>query len=167
MSLKKLNKYMLMMLVAFMGTAVTASAQEVITLQKAIDLALERNLSIKQAQITEKLAAEDYQQSKNNMLPSITANPTASYNFGRSPNLTTYSYTSQSFLYVNGQASVSLVLFAGGQLHSQILQNKVLLDADKSSTQKAKNDLVLNVATDYLLILTNQDLVTAAKQQLS
>ncbi|HEX3384153.1 MAG TPA: TolC family protein, partial [Mucilaginibacter sp.] len=49
---------------------------------------------------------------------------------------------------------------------SQILQNKLLLDADKSSTQKAKNDLVLNVATDYLSILTNQDLVKAAKQQL-
>jgi outer membrane protein len=100
------------------------------------------------------------------MLPSVTANPQASYNFGRSPNLTTYSYTSQSFLYVNGQASVSLLLFAGGQLRSQILQNKLLLDADKSSTQKAKNDLVLNVATDYLSILTNQDLVKAAKQQL-
>ena len=62
--------------------------------------------------------------------------------------------------------AVSLLLFAGGQLRSQILQNKLLLDADKSSTQKAKNDLVLNVATDYLLILTNQDLVKAAKQQL-
>ncbi|HEX3384943.1 MAG TPA: TolC family protein, partial [Mucilaginibacter sp.] len=107
----------------------SASAQESISLQKAIDLALERNLTLKQAAITERLATEDYQQAKNNMLPSVTANPQASYNFGRTPNLATYSYTSQSFLYVNGQASVSVLLFAGGQLRSQILQNKLLLDA--------------------------------------
>src|SRR3569833_503883 len=152
-------------LIAAMGFR--ASAQETITLQKAIDLALERNLTIKQAQVTERLATEDYQQAKNNLLPSVTATPQASYNFGRTPNLATYSYTSQSFLYVNGQASVSLTLFAGGALRSQILQNKLLLDADKSATQKAKNDLVLLVATDYLTILTSQDLVAAAKQQLS
>jgi outer membrane protein len=143
-----------------------ASAQQVITLQKAIETALDKNLTIKQSQITERLAAEDYQQSKYNLLPSVTANPQASYNFGRSPNLTTYSYTSQSFLYVNGQASVSLTLFQGGQLRAQILQNKVLLDANKTTTQKVKNDLMLNVAIDYLQILTNQDLVTAANRQI-
>src|SRR6202008_242554 len=82
------------------------------------------------------------------------------------PNLTTYSYTSQAFLYVNGQASVSVTLFQGGTLRNQVLQNKILLDADKTSTAKVKNDLVLNVVTDYLTILTDQDLVTAAKQQL-
>ena len=100
------------------------------------------------------------------MLPTITANPQASYNFGRSPNLTTYSYTSQSFLYINGQASLGLTLFQGGQLRNQILENKLILDADKTSTAKVRNDLLLNVVTDYLQILTNQDLVTADKQQI-
>src|SRR5437879_2492597 len=144
----------------------TANAQQVISLQKAVDLALQNNLSIKQAKITEALAGEDVKQSKNNLLPSITANPQASYNFGRSPNLTTYSYTSQAFLYVNGQASLSVILFQGGQLRNQILQNKILLDVDKTSTAKVKNDLLLNVVTDYLTILTDQDLVIAAKQQI-
>jgi outer membrane protein len=143
-----------------------ASAQQVISLQKAVDLTLANNLTIKQAQITERLATEDVSQSKNNMLPSLTVNPQASYNFGRSPNLTTYSYTSQSFLYVNGQAQLSVTLFQGGQLHNQILQNKITLDVDKTSTAKVKNDLLLNVVTDYLTILTDQDLVIAAKQQI-
>jgi outer membrane protein len=143
----------------------SARAQQVITLQKAVDLAVQNNLTIKQSQFTEALANEDYKQSKNNLLPSLTVNPQGSYNFGRSPNLTTYSYTSQSFLYVNGQASVSVTLYQGGQLRNQILENKVLLDADKTSTEKVKNDLILNVVTAYLQILTNQDLVTADKQQ--
>ncbi|MDB5144273.1 MAG: transporter [Mucilaginibacter sp.] len=142
------------------------NAQQVISLQKAVDLTLQNNLTIKQAKITEALGAEDVKQSQNNMLPSLTVNPQGSYNFGRSPNLTTYSYTSQSFLYINGQASVSVTLFQGGQLRNQILQNKILLDVDKTSTSKVKNDLLLNVVTDYLTILTDQDLVIAAKQQI-
>jgi outer membrane protein len=143
-----------------------ANAQQVISLQKAIDLAMANNLSIKQSQITTAIATEDYKQSKYNMLPSISINPQGSYNFGRSPNLTTYSYTSQSFLYINGQASLSLTLFQGGQLRNQILQNKIALDVDKTSTAKVKNDLLLNVVTDYLTILSDQDLVIAAKQQI-
>ncbi|MBV8389326.1 MAG: TolC family protein [Mucilaginibacter sp.] len=144
----------------------TVNAQQVISLQKAIDLALANNLQIKQSQITTKIATEDYKQSQYNMLPSISVNPQGSYNFGRSPNLTTYSYTSQSFLYINGQASLSLTLFQGGQLRNQILQNKIALDVDKTNTAKVKNDLLLNVVTDYLTILSDQDLVVAAKQQI-
>ena len=144
----------------------TVNAQQVISLQKAIDLALANNLSIKQSQITTAIATEDYKQSKYNQLPSLSVNPQGSYNFGRSPNLTTYSYTSQSFLYVNGQASLSLTLFQGGQLRNQILQNKIALDVDQTTTAKVKNDLLLNVVTDYLTILSDQDLVVAAKQQI-
>jgi len=36
----------------------------------------------------------------------------------------------------------------------------------KAKPLKLKNDLVLSVVTTYLQILTNQDLVTAAKQQI-
>jgi outer membrane protein len=145
---------------------VTANAQEKITLQMAVDRTLERNLTIKQAVINEELGNADYQQAKNNLLPTVSANPQTSYNFGRSVNQATYSYTNQSSLYVAGAASVSITLFQGGILRNQILQNKLVLDVDKTSTAKVKNDLVLNVVTDYLQILTNQDLVTAAKQQI-
>lgn len=145
----------------------TAKAQEKVTLQTAINRALEHNLTIKQAQVTELLAVEDFKQSKNNLLPSLSANPQASYNFGRSLNLSTYSYTNRSFLYLNTVASLSVTLYQGGQLKNQILQNKLLLDVDKTNTEKIKNDLVLNVVTNYLQILTNQDLVIAAKQQIA
>lgn len=144
----------------------TVKAQQVISLQQAIDLTLQNNLTIKQAQFTEALATEDFKQSKYNLLPSLSANPTTSYNLGRSPNLTTYTYSNQAFLYLTGQASVAVTLYQGGQLRNQILQNKLLLDVDKSSTAKIKNDLLLNVVTDYLTILTNLDLVVAAKQQI-
>lgn len=153
-------------LVVLAPGAFTAHAQQVITLQQAVALTLERNLTIKQAQVTEQLGAEDVRQAKANQLPTLSVNPQGSYNFGRSLNTTNYNYTNQSQLLVQGQATVQLTLFQGGQLRNQVLENKLILDADKTSTEKVKNDLLLNVVVDYLQILTNQDLVEAANQQI-
>jgi outer membrane protein len=163
----KLKRVSILSIACLTLLSFTARAQQVISLQQAVDLTLANNLSIKQALVNESLANEDYKQAKYNQLPTVSANPQASYNFGRSPNLTTYSLSSQSFLYVNGQASVSVTLFQGGQLRNQILQNKLQLDVNKTSTAKVKNDLLLNVVTDYLTILTDQDLVIAANQQIA
>ncbi|MGN6638493.1 MAG: TolC family protein [Mucilaginibacter sp.] len=166
MNLKIAKKGALIMLAAFGGGMLKADAQEVISLQKAVELTIERNLTIKQAKYTEALATEDYQQSKYNMLPAANANPTAGYGFGRSPVSGVYAYTNQTIFNVSGQAQVQLTIFQGGQLRNQILENKLLLDVDKTNTEKIKNDLLLNVVTDYLQILTNQDLVTADQQQI-
>lgn len=144
----------------------TAKAQQEISLQKAIDLTLQNNLTIKQAQLTEALADEDYKQAKYNQLPSLSANPSAGYNFGRTPVAGQYVYANQSNFSVTSTATLQVILYQGGQLRNQILQNRLALDVDKTSTAKVKNDLLLNVVTDYLTILTDQDLVIAAKQQI-
>ncbi|WP_235854026.1 TolC family protein [Mucilaginibacter terrenus] len=145
---------------------IKANAQEVITLQKAVDRALDRNLTIKQAQFTEALSTEDYKQSKYNRLPAFSAGPQASYNFGRYLDPSTNQFANQKTLTVNGSVNGQVILFQGGQLRNQIIQNRILVDVDKSNTAKIKNDLILSVVTQYLTILTNQDLVTAAKQQI-
>ena len=128
------------------------NAQQVISLQKAIDLTLQNNLNIKQAQLTEALADEDFKQSKNNLLPIISANPQATYNHGKSQVAGAFAYAS-STLNLNGNASISVTLFQGGQLKNQILQNKLILDADKTATSKVKNDLILNQVDLAILIL--------------
>jgi outer membrane protein len=145
---------------------ITVKAQEVITLQKAIDLTLERNLTIKQAQFNEALSEENLKQSKYNLLPNLTAGPQASFNFGRNIDPSTNQFINQRIFAVNGNVTSQVTLFQGGQLRNQIIANKLLLGADQSYTAKIKNDLVLNVVTQYLLILTNQDLVAAAQQQI-
>lgn len=154
-----------MVLVIVAAGSLKANAQQVISLQKAVDLTLANNLTIKQAKITESLANEDVQQAKYNMLPNLIANPNGGYYFGKSQVTGAFAYAT-STLNINGTAQANVTLFQGGQLRNQILENKLLLDIDKSNTAKIKNDLILNVVTDYLTILTNQDLVVAAQQQI-
>lgn len=164
--ISKFKRTALLSLFLLTTLGLTANAQQVITLQKAVELTLERNLTIKQAQLTESLGAEDVKQSRYDLLPSASANPTAGYGFGRSPVSGSYTYANQTIFNVNAQASVQFTLFQGGQLRNQIIENKILLDVDKTSTRKIKNDLLLNVVVDYLQILTDQDLIAAAKQQI-
>lgn len=155
----------LVCLALLLNSAFKASAQEVITLQKAVDLTLERNLTIKQAQFTEAIDVENLNQAKYNRLPNLTANPQASFNYGRSVDPSTNQFVNQSIFGLSGSITSQVLLYQGGLLKNQILANKLQLDVDKSNTAKIKNDLVLNVVTTYLSVLSNQDLLTAAIQQ--
>ncbi|MEO6148682.1 MAG: TolC family protein [Mucilaginibacter sp.] len=151
--------------IILLSTSINAFAQEKIGLLKAVELALERNLTIKQAQFNEAITEETLKQSKYNRLPDLAANAQGSYNFGRSLDQSSYSFTNERIFTAYGSLSTQVILFQGGQLRNQIIQNKILLEADQTNTAKVKNDLILNVITTYLSVLNNQDLVTAAKQQ--
>jgi outer membrane protein len=164
-SILKLKRVTVLSIVCLGMASLTASAQEVISLQEAVNRTLANNLTIKQALITEKLGTEDYNATKYNQLPTLNANGQGGYYFGKTQVLGAFAYAS-STLNINGNAQAQFTLFQGGQLRNQILQNKLTLDADKTSTAKIKNDLLLNVVTDYLVILTDQDLAIAAKQQI-
>lgn len=167
MSLKQTKIKLLLTALMLTGAAPAIFAQTHISLQQAVDLALQRNLTVKQAQFNEALAQEDYRQAKNNRLPALNGSGQGSYNFGRSVNQSSYQYTTQAFYSLSGQAQASVTVFQGGQLNHLILQNKMLLEADKSNTAKVKNDLTLNVVTTFLSVLSNKDLVTAAEQQVA
>ncbi len=143
----------------------TVKAQEKITLQMAVDRMLANNLNIKQAQVNEALGYADLQQSKNNLLPTLNGSSSAGFAFGRSQVAGTFAFSNQAFN-VNGNVQMNVTLFQGGQLRNQIIQNRLTVDVNQSNTAKVKNDLILNVVTTYLQILVNQDLVTAAKQQI-
>lgn len=151
-------------------TAVTATgqksfAQEVITLQQAIDKTLENNLAIKQSKLSESLSEVNLKQSKFAIYPTLNAGLSQSMNFGRNQ--------SQSGLFENtqrynasGNLNSGVDLFNGLSKINQIRQNKVLLDAGVTNTEKVKNDLKLSVITSYLQILYNKDFLKAAQDQL-
>ncbi|MES2808941.1 MAG: TolC family protein [Bacteroidota bacterium] len=152
------------MLVAL--TAIAAKAQEKVTLQMAVDRTLANNLTIKQSLVNERIGDVDLQQAKNNFLPSLNASTQGGYNFGRSQVAGQFTYTTATSFNASGNAQMQVTLFQGGQLRNQVIQNRLALDVNKGQTAKIKNDLILNVVTTYLQILTNQDLVIAAKQQI-
>jgi outer membrane protein len=141
-------------------------AQERITLKRATELVLENNLQIKQAQFSEAISEENLSQSKLAIYPTLNANTGLNFNFGRSIDPLTNQFINQAITSNNGSVSSNTAIFQGFRRMNEISQNKLQLEADKSNTQKVKNDLVLAVVTNYLSVLNAQDLLIASQQQL-
>ncbi|MGV3761637.1 TolC family protein [Parapedobacter sp.] len=140
-------------------------AQKLVPIKVAIYHALDNNLQVKQARFQAALSEEDLKQAKSQFYPTLNADVNGSMRFGRYFD----QYTAQLVPSVNtasGGVSTDIPIFQGFQRINQIRANKSQLAADQSNVEKAKNDLVLSVATTYLEALTNQDLLTAAEQQL-
>jgi outer membrane protein len=154
-----------LLLIAF--SVRSLSAQERITLIRATELVIENNLQIKQSQFSEAISEENLQQSKLALYPTLNANTGLNFNFGRSIDPLTNQFVNQAITSTSGNVSSGTALFQGFQKINQISQNKLQLDADKSNTQKIKNDLILAVVTNYLSVLNAQDLLLASKQQLA
>jgi len=148
------------------GFTVKASAQQVITIQQAVENTLNNNLNIKQAQFNAALTNEDLTLSKNALYPSLNLAGQQNMGWGRNNYGSTGIYQNTQTYNLNVNASTNVDLFSGFTKINQIRQNKLLLEADKTNVEKVKNDLILQVVTSYMQILYNKDLLKASQDQL-
>ena len=164
------NKFFIITAMGFLyltGSVNRAFAQEKITLRQATEIALQNNLQIKQVQLSEALSDENLKQAKIALYPTLNASNNLNLNYGRSIDPLTNQFVNQSVTSTNANLFSGVTLFQGFQKINLISQSKYELEADKSNTQKAKNDLVLTVVTTYLQVLNSQDFLAASKQQLA
>ena len=142
-----------------------AAAQDVITIEQAVENTLKNNLNIKQAAFSAAISEENVTQSKNALLPTLNGNVNQQVQWGRSQ-LTSGLFQNTQNYNLSPNLSASVLLFGGGTQLNQIRQNKILLAADQTNVEKVKNDLILQVVTAYLQVLNNLDQVRATEQQL-
>ncbi|HUH19249.1 TolC family protein, partial [Albibacterium sp.] len=145
----------------------SSQAQEVLTLEEALNQALNNNLQVKQASLQAALTEEDVKQARMNFFPTVNAGVDGNLRWGKSFDQLTGSLINQSTNSLNGSLNASASVFQGFARTNQVSANKYLLLADQSNIEKIKSDLVLSVVTNYLEALTNQDLLAAGEQQLA
>ena len=163
-SLKKLT--FIFSTVFLTGFSTLSSAQEVITIQQAIDKTLTNNLQVRQSRLSESLSEENLKQAKLDIYPTLNSNINQNMNWGRNQSASGLFENTQRYNLSTGLSS-GVSLFNGFAKMNQIRQNKVLLEAGKTNTDKVKNDLILQVVTSYLQILYNKDFLRAAEDQLT
>lgn len=146
--------------------AAMSYAQESWDLQKCIDYALENNISIRQQKINADYYGNELKQSKNNRLPSLSGNLSNSFNFGRSLQYDN-TYADYNSNQTGGSLSANVTLWNAMALKKSIDMADYNLKASLEDMQKAKDDIILNVAAAYLQILFAQELVQVAEDQLS
>jgi outer membrane protein len=151
--------------IVFIAGNLAANAQNVWSLQKCIDYAVENNIQIKQQELNTDYYEVQLSQAKSNRLPNFNAQIGNDNSFGRS---LTYDNTyknvnSSSF---TGGANTNLTIFNGLILSNTIEKQELDLQATLKDLQKAKDDIMLSIARSYLEILFAEEVVLVDSAQL-
>jgi len=122
-------------------------------LRRCIEYAMANNISVKQADVQARVSAVILKQSKLQQIPSLNYSLQHGANFGRSLDRTTNVYTDLSGTFQQMNLSSQATIFNFNSQKNTIKANDFAYQADQAAIEKAKNDIGLNVAQRYLVIL--------------
>ena len=133
--------------------SVTAAAQQRWDLQRCVQYAVDNNISVKQADVQARLSALQLKLSRAGQYPSANLSANAGYNFGRSINPATNAFENQSIFFSGFGIQGGVNLFNWFSQRHAIAASELDLKAANAATDKARNDIALNVAVAYLQAL--------------
>lgn len=143
----------------------SAMAQQPWSLQACIDHAKQNNLTIKRQKLNAEYAANNHKQSRFAKLPTMNASADYSVGFGRYLNTVNYEYVDRTTQQLSGGISTGMVLFQGFVKHNTQMQEKQNLLAAVQQVAETENDISLLIASYYLQILFDKELLAVAKAQ--
>ena len=134
------------------------------SLEECIQYAIEHNIDLKQKEQEQESRKVDLHTSKYSWLPALNGSLGQSFQFGRS--------TSKSGVIVDQNAANSTLginldmpLFDGLKIPNDIAARKLDLKASIENLNKAREDLSINIASYYLQVLYNKELLKIAQLQ--
>ncbi len=151
-------------ILSFISTAIYSQSW---SLQQCIDYALKNNLTLKQNELNVEMSDVNYKQSIATILPNLNASANNTKNVGEKLNPYSYTFQSSSVSSDNIYGQAQVTLWSGMQQYNNVKKNQYALMANKETYEQQKNDLALNVASSFLQVVYNQELVKVAQQQVS
>jgi outer membrane protein len=147
--------------------AQTPAAATKWTLKQCVDYALSNNLSVQRSLYNVETSEVDLRQAKFSRLPTVNGNVQYGYSWGRGLDPVSNSFVSQEIRSSNLSGNASLPIFNGFRIHNSIRQYQRSTAASEQDLAKAKNDLILNVASLFINVVFNKESVDNAKFQLA
>lgn len=142
---------------------ILAPAQKVWSLQDCLDYAVKNNITVKKTALDKTTAQINYQQQKNNKLPTVYGSSSLGLTNGSSIDPITSNFVNQNILSNSFGISGNMTLYQGNKLNLQIEQNKMILDQSSLYQKQAENNIVLNVLEAYLQSLYYYEGIEIAK----
>lgn len=135
-------------------------------MKQCIDHAIANNLTIKLQEAQREQSKVELSTAKNSFLPDLNGSASHSFNFGRSLQADN-TYQSLNTQNTGLNLSTSIPLFSGLQKINNVALSKLNLQAAMEDLNKAKEDISIQVASAYLQVLFNEELVKVANEQLA
>ncbi|WP_353125443.1 TolC family protein [Parapedobacter pyrenivorans] len=135
-------------------------AQDTLTLEQCVQLAMEQNLDVQQARIRTESQGIDLRQAKHNLLPDLNARLSHDFQVGRNIDPETNQYLDNVTTRSGSQGlSSSMVLFDGLRMFRSITQQAYSYRATQLDEQYAREQVALNVTGAYIQALAARDVV--------
>ena len=144
-----------------------AQTGNTLSLQTCLDIAVKNNLQVKQNSLAAESDKINLLQAKENLLPGINGSAGRTLSQGRGINSVTNTYVNQSLTSDSYALNGSLTIFNGLALQNAVKQASLAYEAGKMDFQAAKDVVTLNIITNYLSILDNQEALAQTKSQLA
>lgn len=165
-----MNRNYFLLLLAFLVLSSTVQAQDydvsAISLQEAVDIAVENNLTLKRSQLNQLNNEAALMESRGQRLPSFSASASGRFNWGRSINPVTNLFEARRIGNINVSANANVPIFAGNQINNSVQQAKVNVEAGRYNVAATQNDITLNVINLFVNVVFAKEQVSVAASQL-
>lgn len=139
-------------------------AQQVLTLDECIKIALENNLEIKRARNNAIAAKANLTQSKFNFLPSLSAGASHNWNEGLQFDNTSGSLVNTTTLSGGGSIGGSITIFDGFSNLLGMQRNKILYDASEETIKSNIQSTEASIVFSFLQVITTEENLKIAEQ---
>ncbi len=162
---KKSNKRMIFTLTAMaLLTVPEISRAETWSLQQCVDYAISHNISIQQGEQRVKSGELAITEAKDGFLPQVDASASQSFNFGRG--LTAENtYANRNTSSTSWNVGFSLPLFQGLKEYKRVKVAELSLQQYLWESGSAKDNVTLNVMSQYLQVLYCKEVVRSSESQ--
>jgi outer membrane protein len=135
-------------------------------LRRVVEYAMNRNITVRQTEITARTSAIDLKQSKLDRYPSLNLSGNHGFSFGRSLDYSTNVYTDNNLMYEQMGLSSVVTIFNWNSKNNLVKANSFTNQADLATVDKSKNDVALDAARQYLVVLMDKEQVEITYVQL-
>ena len=145
----------------------TASAATPITFEEAVQIALNKNITLAQAQNAVASDAASVRGAKLSFLPNLQLSTSGAQQYGRNFSETTGDVLNRNNQSLNAGISSSVTLFNGMQNVASLHAAEKNQSASTLDLARAKQTTVFTVASNYLAIITAQEQLKVQQQNLT
>jgi outer membrane protein len=140
-------------------------AQATWDLQQCITYAVNHNLLLKQAAISNQINKNNADQSKAQILPTLNAGVTHNYNFGQTIDRFTNTFANTRVLSQNFYITSSVVLWSGLSQYNNVKANEYNYLSGVENLKQQQNDLSLNIANAYIGVIFSEEILKISENQ--
>ena len=140
-----------------------SSSNDVWTLQRCLEHALEHNLQLQQAELGIVRGALAETSAKGAFLPNLNASSSYGVNIGQRIDPFTNQFASDAVQSSNYGMSSGLTLFNGFQNHLNLRRARLGLELAQTNVEIAQNNVALSLASAYLNVLFQKEFLTIAQ----